>query len=36
LVIVDTSERIDAFLESIGDLLEGVSFLLSPVDVIDF
>jgi hypothetical protein len=36
LVIVDTPERIDAFIESVHELLEGVSFLLSPVDVIDF
>ena len=36
LVIVDTPERIDAFIESVHELLEGVSFMLSPVDVIDF
>lgn len=36
LVIVDTTERIDAFVAGVGDLLEGVSFLRSPVDVIEF
>ncbi len=36
LVIIDTPERIDAFIESVDELLEGACYLLDPVDVIDF
>lgn len=35
LVVVDTSERIETFLESVSGLLEGVQVVLDDVDIVD-
>jgi len=35
IVIVDHSDRIDSFLDSVEDLLEGVAFMVNDVEVIE-
>ena len=36
VVIIDTPERIEAFLRSIGELLSGISVVLDDVEVVEF
>ena len=36
VVIIDTPEKIEAFLGSIGELLTGISVVLDDVDVVEF
>ena len=36
VVIIDTSEKIEAFLESVGEVLTGISVVLDDIEVIEF